>query len=109
MVGALGPDALVFVSMLGIEALGRPFDYAIGLASEDANLALGDLLGNPLGVRLELSDGEYRYFHRVTTEVDITETRGSTAIYRARVRPWLALLENTTNCRISQNKKFRLF
>ncbi len=100
----LAPDALVFVSMHGVEALGRPFEYVVDLVSEDPNISLGDLLGQPLTVKLELDGGEHRCFHGLVTEVDFAESSGPRAVYRVTIRPWLALLENTTNCRIFQTK-----
>jgi type VI secretion system secreted protein VgrG len=99
----LGPDALVFLAMTGREMLGRPFEYTVDLVSENPNLSLADLLGQPLVVHLELADGDLRHFHGIVTEVDFVENSGPTATYRVSVRPWLALLGNTTNARIFQN------
>src|ERR1700690_1022368 len=99
----LGPDALVFLAMTGREALGKPFDYAVDLVSDDPNITLGDLLGQPMAVHLELTDGELRHFHGFVTEVEFVENVRPMAIYRVRLRPWLWLLANTTNCRIFQN------
>ena len=96
-------DTLTFLSMTGREDLGKPFEYTVNLVSDDPNVKLGDLLGQPLVVHLELSDGELRHFHGLVTEVDFVEDAGATATYRAQVRPWLALLANTTNCRIFQS------
>ena len=98
----LPADTLLFVGMSGDEDLGRPFEYIIDLASEDANIPLADLLGLPLVVHLELSEGEQRHFHGIVTEIVFTESVGSMAIYRARLNPWLSLLQQTTNCRIFQ-------
>ncbi len=100
----LGPTALVFRSMQGVEALGRPFEYVIDLVSDDPNIELTDLLGQTMAVHLELADGEQRHFHGFITSVDFVETLGSATSYRAVVRPWLSLLANTTNCRIFQNQ-----
>ena len=100
----LGPTALTFRSMKGHEALGRPFEYVVDLVSEDANIALTDLLGQTMAVHLELAEGEHRHFHGFVTSVDFVETLGAATSYRAVVRPWLSLLANTTNCRIFQNK-----
>jgi type VI secretion system secreted protein VgrG len=100
---ALGPDALVFLAMTGRESLGRPFEYIVDLVSQNPNLSLADLLGQPLAVHLELSDSSLRHFHGIVTEVDFVENSGPTATYRVSVSPWFSLLGNTTNCRIYQN------
>jgi type VI secretion system secreted protein VgrG len=90
--------------MTGREALGEPFDYAVDLVSDDPNIKLTDLLGQPMIVHLALADGDLRHFHGIVTEVDFVENARPQAIYRARLRPWLSLLGNTDNCRIFQHQ-----
>jgi type VI secretion system secreted protein VgrG len=102
----LGPDALNFVSMAGHEALGEPFEYVVDLVSESPNLDFAQLLGQPLAIHLELPEKEPRHFHGHVTSVDFVENARPGACYRVVIRPWLWLLNNTTNCRIFQNKSF---
>jgi type VI secretion system secreted protein VgrG len=99
----LGPDSLLFASMSGHEALGEPFEYVVELLSEDLNIDLAQLLGQPMVVHLELGD-DLRHFHGRVASVDFADNARPGAGYRAVLRPWLWLLTNATNCRIFQNK-----
>ncbi len=98
----LGPDKLTFLSMTGREALGEPFAYEVDLVSDDSNLSLDDLLGQPMTVHLELAGGDLRHFHGIATEIEFVEKAQPDAVYRVRMRPWLSLLGNTADCRIFQ-------
>ena len=100
----LGADALTFVAMRGREALGELFEYTIDLVSDDTNVALNSLLGQPVAVRLGLAAGAGRYFHGHVTSVEFLDHARPEAGYRIVVRPWLWLLQNNANCRIFQNK-----
>jgi type VI secretion system secreted protein VgrG len=100
----LDPGVLTFVSMNGREALGEPFHYVVDLVSEDVNIDLDTLLGQALAVHLELGDGAVRHFHGRIASVDFGENARPGADYRVVLRPWLSLLDNTSNCRIFQRK-----
>jgi type VI secretion system secreted protein VgrG len=100
----LGPDALVFQSMEGREALGEPFEYWVHLVSDDPNIKLTDVLGQTITVTLQLPGGGERNFHGHVTAFEFVTAGDPAAIYRATVRPWFWLLTQTTNCRIFQNK-----
>jgi len=99
----LGSDALAFVSMSGHEALGEPFEYVVDLASDDFNIDLTQMLGQPMAVHLEIGDDK-RHFHGQVASVDFAHSDRPGAGYRAVLRPWLWLLHNAANCRIFQNK-----
>ena len=91
-------------SMSGREELGRPFEYDLELVSSDANLDLGELLGKPMTVRLEITPLKYRYWNGIVTDVGFAGSDGRHALYRVTIRPKLAMLERTSNCRIFQNQ-----
>jgi type VI secretion system secreted protein VgrG len=100
----LGPGPLLFYAMSGREALGQPFVYEVDLLSEDPNLDLSVLLGQPASVALERNDATIRYFHGIVTHFALAGEHGRFIRYRAVLRPWLWLLSNRTNSRIFQNK-----
>ena len=100
----LGPGPLLFYAMSGREALGQPFVYEVDLLSEDPNLDLSVLLGQPASVALERNDATIRYFHGIVTHFALAGEHGRYIRYRAVLRPWLWLLSNRTNSRIFQNK-----
>ncbi|HET9957554.1 MAG TPA: type VI secretion system tip protein TssI/VgrG, partial [Polyangiaceae bacterium] len=97
-------DELLFLSMSGREALGSPFCYEVELLSESSKVDLSALLGQTITLELELEDGGVREFNGVVTYFSAMGAHGRYALYRATVRPWLALLGNRRNSRIFQDK-----
>ncbi|MGC8115146.1 type VI secretion system tip protein VgrG [Metapseudomonas otitidis] len=100
----LGGDVLLLDRLDGHDELGRLFDYELELVSEDHNLQLDALLGKPMGVSVELSDGSQRYFHGIAARCSQSSGTGQFAGYHVTLRPWLWLLSRTSDCRIFQNK-----
>jgi type VI secretion system secreted protein VgrG len=101
---ALDTDVLLFRAMSGIEQLGRLFEYRVQLLSTDGTLKIGDVLGKPMSLALDLSGGEVRHFHGIVTRFASTGASGGFASYEATVHPWLWLLTRAANCRIFQKK-----
>ena len=101
----LGEGPLLFYSMSGREALGRPFLYEVDLLSHDVNIDLSALLGQPASVALERNDGTVREFTGIVTNFALVGRHGKFVRYRAELRPWLWLLGNRVNSRIFQNQK----
>jgi type VI secretion system secreted protein VgrG len=100
----LGEGPLLFYSMSGREALGRPFLYEVDLLSHDFDIDLSALLGQPASVALERNDGSVREFTGIVTHFALTGRHGKFVRYRAELRPWLWLLGNRVNSRIFQNQ-----
>ena len=101
------PDAnagLLFLSMIGTESLGRPFEYTLELLAPDESVDLSELLGQTLTVELELVDGSVREFSGYVTSFSLAGELGHRVRYLATLRPWLALLGHRRNCRIFQNQ-----
>jgi type VI secretion system secreted protein VgrG len=101
---ALDTDVLLFCAMNGIEQLGRLSEFRVQLLSTDGTLKIGDVLGKPMSVVLELSGGELRHFHGIVTRFASTGASGGFASYEATVHPWLWLLTRASNCRIFQDQ-----
>jgi type VI secretion system secreted protein VgrG len=97
-------QSLVFRSMTAEEELGRLFEYKLDLLSRDPNLMASDMLGYPMTVHLELSNGDIRHFNGYVTDFSLAGTHGDYALYQVTLRPWLWLLTRTANCRIFQHK-----
>ncbi|TFW31982.1 type VI secretion system Vgr family protein [Massilia horti] len=101
---ALGPEVLLFQRMTGTEALGRLPEYRVQLLTESGDIKFADVLGKPMGIRVELADGSKRHFHGVVTRFASTGSRDQFACYEATIHPWLWLLTRSSNCRIFQDK-----
>ena len=99
----LGPDVLLLKNMGGGEELGRLFDYELQLTSNDAAIDLNQLLGKPMSLSLQLSDGGERHFHGIVSRCSQNVDLGQFASYQVTLRPWLWLLSRTSDCRIFQN------
>lgn len=99
----LGADVLVLRSMSGTERLGRLFEYELELLSEDHDIALGDILGQNVSIRLAgLHEEGERWFNGFVTRFTYLGSHGRYALYRASLRPWLWFLTRTADCRIFQ-------
>lgn len=100
----LGDDALLFAGMNGDDELGRLSEYRLDLLSESGSIVLHDILGQPVGVRIDRPGGNPRYFHGYVTEFAHTGWRGRFATYQATLHHWLWFLTRAHNCRVFQNK-----
>ena len=98
----LGEDVLLFRSMEAREELGRLFRFDLDLLSMDPEISIDDIIGQSITVRLEIQEGQTRYFNGIVSEFSQTADSVRYNGYRATVRPWLWLLTRTTDCKIFQ-------
>ncbi|MEY4576703.1 MAG: hypothetical protein RL701_1406, partial [Pseudomonadota bacterium] len=103
---ALGPDVLMVREFAGTERLGVPFEYVVTLYSEDHNIELESLLGQPAAIEVRFELRTERYFHGIVCEFSHqgTDPDGQYAVYSLTLRPWFWLLSRNRECRIFQNK-----
>ncbi|MCF6236935.1 MAG: type VI secretion system tip protein VgrG, partial [Gammaproteobacteria bacterium] len=100
----LGDDVLMLRSMTGNEELGRLSEFNLTLLSRDDQIKLEDVLGQSLTVELTLPEGESRYFNGIVSHFSQEGEEGEFFSYKATLRPWLWLLDQTSDCRIFQEK-----
>jgi len=101
----LGDDVLLLKRLVGVEPLGRMFEYELELLSEDPNIPLEDIVGRNVTVRVQLSpEGDPRYFNGFVSAFALVRPLGTTMEYAATIVPWLWFLTRTSDCRIFQNK-----
>jgi type VI secretion system secreted protein VgrG len=98
----LGQDVLLFHHMTVREQLSQPFEIDLEVLSEDFQISLADVLGQPLSIRLDLPEGAQRFFHAYCSQFSFAGQHRNYAIYRATLRPWLWFLSRTADCRIFQ-------
>jgi len=94
---------LVFDSMTGTEALGRPFLYELQMSSVKAQGELMSLLGSSVTVSITLPDNSKRYFNGIAARLAYAGLQGGAFSYRIELRPWIWLLSRTQDCQIFQN------
>ncbi|MFM9996893.1 MAG: type VI secretion system Vgr family protein [Phycisphaerales bacterium] len=63
----LGADKLVLLGFSGSEALSTLFEYDAALLSEDTSIALVDLVGQPVTIRVELTEDRHRTFSGIVS------------------------------------------
>lgn len=98
----LDDGALFFRELAGSEQLSACFTYKV-LVSSSVELSPKDLLGMPIGIHLETTDGGTRHFHGVIASLQYVGVDESVN-YRLVLRPWFWLLGQSANCRIFQNR-----
>ncbi|MGH7439402.1 MAG: type VI secretion system Vgr family protein [Polyangiaceae bacterium] len=98
----LDDGALFFREMGGSEQLSTCFTYKV-LVSSSLELSAADLLGAPIGIHLDTTDGGTRHFHGVIASLQYVGVDESVN-YRLVLRPWFWLLTQSANCRIFQNR-----
>ncbi|MGB5832700.1 MAG: type VI secretion system tip protein VgrG, partial [Thiohalocapsa sp.] len=100
----LGDDVLLLRGMTATEQLGRLFEYELELISDNIDIKHEDLLGQSVTVRLDLLDGQQRYFSGIVNRFSQVGFDGSLAIYQATLVPWAWFLTRTADCRIFQEQ-----
>jgi type VI secretion system secreted protein VgrG len=96
----LKPGTLLLETFQGKEALGSPYRYDLTLLSDDPNIPVTKLLGQPLTIRITLNSGLYRYFNGTITYFAKTGLAMHHARYSAIINPKITLFDYTRDCRI---------
>jgi type VI secretion system secreted protein VgrG len=99
-----GEGVVGLLSLEGTETLGRLPSFELELISEKKSLDPKQILGQPVGVTLNLGNGKQRYFHGHAVQFGRAMVLNRYFAYEVTVVPWLWFLTRTTNCRIFQNK-----
>jgi type VI secretion system Vgr family protein len=99
-----GADEVGLLSLEGTETLARLPSFDLQLISEKKSLNPKQILGQTVGVTLNLKNGKQRYFHGHAIQFGRATFRDRYFVYQATVVPWLWFLTRATNCRIFQNK-----
>ena len=100
----LGADVLLLKEATITEALSQPFVIDLQLLSRQEDIHFEDLLGENATLRIELPEGQTRYFNGHFSDFSQTGNIGDFAVYHATLQPWLWFLTHTSDCRIYQNK-----
>ena len=100
----LGPDAMFAVGMNASEGLSKLFSVTIDAKTPRASTVPFDkLLGQPVGLRLDLPKGGVRHFHGLCVRLAQGDSDPEFTNYRLEVVPSLWLLSKRTQSRIFQH------
>ncbi|HUT79216.1 MAG TPA: type VI secretion system tip protein TssI/VgrG, partial [Polyangia bacterium] len=100
----LGDDKLLLTSLSAWEKISGLFRFDCTFVSEDDSVVFEDIIGQGVGLELEMASGEPRYFHGMVASFSQSDSEGDNVIYRAQLVPWLWFLTRSTDCRIFQKK-----
>ncbi len=100
----LGQDALILRSFQGQEAISKLFAFELDLVSEEPSINYDDIVGQAVTVRVNLADESSRYWNGYISRFVQAGQDSNVAVYHATMVPWLWFLDQTTDCRIFQNK-----
>lgn len=96
----LPDNTLALSRMTGQEQLSELFEYTLECVSENAELDLYEVLGQPIAVEFD-TDGEgVRYLHGLVCEAGHIGSRGEYALYKLTMTAWPWIMTRTTDCRI---------
>lgn len=98
---ASGED-LIVTALRGHDAVSQGFVFELDLLGQGEAVKPEDLLGLPLAIEAESGEPK-RWFHGLVSAFRLVHVEDRRIFYRAELRPWLWLLELTTDCRIFQN------
>src|SRR5215470_10042664 len=100
----LGPDVLILRSFQGQEAISKLFSFELDLVSEESSIKYADIVAKAVTVQVSLAEGSPRYWNGFVSRFVQAGRDSNVAVYHATVVPWLWFLDQTTDCRIFQNK-----
>jgi type VI secretion system secreted protein VgrG len=80
------------------EYLSRSFKYTVGVLSDNARLALADMLGKLVVIDLVREDGTLRHFSGHVFAFSLTSADGGFACYTMVLGPWLDFLKLGEDC-----------
>ncbi|QDU41257.1 Phage-related baseplate assembly protein [Maioricimonas rarisocia] len=119
----LDENDLLLTALDADEAISRPFQFSLGMLSEELSIDPEDLIGKPLSITVKprkpddgmlsllFSKKEARFFHGIVSSFSAgvavkredSDARGF-RVYHATLVPRLWFLSHSTNCRIFQEK-----
>ena len=80
------------------------FGFELALISQDAQLPLKTLIGQPALLDIELASGGSRYIHGCISRFSLQGSDGGLARYSATLSPWLWMLSRRFDSRIFQEQ-----
>lgn len=100
----LGEDVLLLRAFEGEERISHLFRFGLELVSEDRSVDYDKVVGQPATIRTALADGNQRYWNGWISRLVQAGRDANLIMYHATIVPWLWFLDQTTDCRIFQNK-----
>lgn len=99
----LGEDLLAVQRVVAEEQISMPFSMTVDCLSQQHDLDPRKLLAQPVTLSILQADGHYRHLHAIVSEASRLGSDGGVSDYQLILKPWLALLEHVSDCRVFQD------
>jgi type VI secretion system secreted protein VgrG len=99
----LGKDVLLLRSCSVEDQLGRLFQIQLDLLSTNWDINFDDIVGQSATLRVDMPNGEPRFFNGLVNRFVQTGGDGKFAHYEATLVPWLWFLTLRADCRVFQS------
>src|SRR5476649_802582 len=100
----LGADTLLLGAFHGEESLSAPFHFSLDMSSEKSDLDFTQIVGKGVTISITASGGTTRYLHGLMTRFVQAGTTSRLTSYFGEIRPWLWMLNLSSDQRIYQAK-----
>jgi len=99
----LGPDKLLLVEFSGTEAISELFQFHLTMLAENATkIEFDKLIGQPIGVEIEMPDNKKRHFNGICARLSEGRRDETFTHYRMEIVPLFWLLARRVQSRIFQ-------
>jgi type VI secretion system secreted protein VgrG len=100
----LAQGELILIEFQGEEGISNLFHFNLVMISENTNIKPEQLLGKPVSIKLNINANDSaRFFHGIVIHFCAGIIKNGIRYYYADVKPWLSLLNYTSDCLIFQN------
>jgi type VI secretion system secreted protein VgrG len=100
----LGETELLLEWFTGTESVSAPFEFQVGLLSENSSVNLKSLLHTAAVISLQLPDGQTRYIHGIFNRLtQLEQGKDKLVAYAGTLVPSIWFLGLYADCRIFQN------
>ena len=103
----LDDDELLLTAISGDEEISSIYQYHLEMYSTNDSIDPTKLVGLPATIRIDAGDDETRYFHGIISQFSHAGWGTEFVNYRATLVPKLWLLDQTSDCRIFEEKSVK--
>lgn len=103
----LDDDELLLTAISGNEEISTLYQYHLEMYSTNDSIDPNKVVGQPATIRIDAGEDETRYFHGIISDFSHSGWGTEFVNYRATLVPKLWLLDQTSDCRIFEEKSVK--
>ena len=100
----LGGEQVEFISLIGREAISKPYELELEIAAPLGELDLAPFLGESVGVSVMENDKEVRFFNGLLTEGEYIKETSDGFLYKLSLKSFLYFMDSRVGFAIFQEK-----